>query len=301
MPRIYLTSYATERFEAVQRDLNSSAIQWGIPNILTYREADLKASTYYQQNRSILDEVCGAGYWAWKPYFILQALDHLAENDILFYCDSGSMFVDSPEPLIDLCAKHPQGMILFDARPLTNRQFTKRDCFIRLGCDEPLYWDSRKVIATLLVVRKTASTVAFIKEWLSFCEDRAALTDDANICGQPDLPGYLQHRWDQAILSVLAAKHKLETFRNPTFWGNFLKTPPHRVIGEQIVSPYYLPPEIKTYSDTPQENSPYGTIFVINRLPNYVGKTPIVLPEQKSRKSLLGKVLKILKPLRKSA
>jgi hypothetical protein len=295
MPRVYLTSYATERFESVQRDLNASAIQWGVPNILTYREVDLKSSDYYQRNRSILNEVCGAGYWAWKPYFILQALEHLKENDILFYCDAGSMFVASPEPLIQLCANHPQGMILFDARPLTNRQFTKRDCFIRMGCDDPSYWDTRMVIATLLVIRKTEKVVAFLNKWLAFCHDRAAITDDANVCGQENLPGYLQHRWDQSILSVLAAKYNLETFRNPTLWGNFLKLSPFRVAGEQISSPYKLPPEIKTYAPSPQENSPYGTLFIINRQPNYLGKTLINLPPGKSQKSMLKNILSILR------
>jgi hypothetical protein len=295
MPQVYLTSYATDRFASVQRELNDSAIKWGIPNILAYRESDLKASDYYQQNRSILDEICGGGYWAWKPYFILQALDHLDENDILFYCDAGSQFVDSPEPLIQLCANHPQGIVLFDARPLTNRQFTKRDCFIRMDCDEPLYWDAPKVIATLLVLRKREPTVSLMQEWLSYCRDRAVLTDDANVCGKPDLPHYLQHRHDQSILSLLAAKHKLETFRNPTFWGNFLKSPPFRVAGERIVSPYYLPPEIKTYAATPQENSPYGTIFVINRLPNLVGKQPLVLPGGKTKRSFIRKTLKFLR------
>ncbi len=295
MPRIYLTSYATDRFESVQRDLNASAIQWGVPNILTYRESDLKTSDYYQRNRSILDEVCGAGYWAWKPYFILQALEHLSENDILFYCDAGSMFIDSPEPLIRLCADHPQGVILFDAQPLTNRQFTKRDCFIRMGCDEPLYWDAKKVIATLLVIRKKDSTLALLEEWLAFCQDRAAITDDVNVCGQPDLPGYLVHRHDQSILSILATKHRLETFRNPTFWGNFLKSPPFRVTGEQIISPFYMPLEIKTYAATPQNNSPYGTIFAINRLPNSVGKQQIIHAPLKSKKSFVKKVLNRLR------
>src|SRR5207249_4319605 len=67
--KVFLTSYATERFESVRRDLNASAIQWAIANILSFTQGDLHATAYYQQNRGILDEVCGAGYWAWKPFF----------------------------------------------------------------------------------------------------------------------------------------------------------------------------------------------------------------------------------------
>jgi hypothetical protein len=278
MTRLYLTSYATERFRCVQQDLNASAIKFGIPNILSYNESDLHASEFYLQNKTLLDEVCGAGYWAWKPYFILRAMEHLLEGDILFYCDAGSMFINSPAPLIDICMGHPQGMILFDARPLTNRQFTKRDCFVRMNCDEEKYWNANKVIATILVLRKCPYALGVIREWLTYCCDRAMITDDPNTCGLEDLTGYLQHRWDQAILSVLAAKHSIETFRLPMFWGNYLKLPQFRVPGEHVASPWHMVPEITGYSRKPQENSPYGTLFITNRLPNMVGKKPLLMP-----------------------
>ena len=286
MAKTFLVSYATERFKSVRQELNESAVKFGIAEILSYTEDDLHQSDYYVQNKSILDEICGAGYWAWKPYFVLKALEQLSDGDVLFYCDAGSMFLESPEPLIRLVKEQPQGLVLFDARPLKNRQFTKRDCFARLGCDKPVYWDANKVIATILVVRKCVFSVGFLNEWLQYCQDRAAITDDPNVCGKGELPGYLQHRWDQSILSVLAAKYKTETFRNPTMWGNFLKLPQFRVAGEPVVSPYNLIPKIHDYAAKPQVNSPYGTIFVINRQPNWVGKKPIEIPSSGSRLSL---------------
>jgi hypothetical protein len=291
MARIFVTSYATSNFASVRQDLNESAEHFGISNILSYAESDLLSSDYYAQNRSILDEICGAGYWAWKPYFILKACEALEERDILFYCDAGSMFVSPPEPLVELATKQPQGLVLFDARPLINRQFTKRDCFVRMDCDSDLFWNANKVIATILVIRKCDFAVKFLNEWLYYCKDRAAITDDPNVSGLDDLPGYLQHRWDQAILSVLTAKHSLETFRNPTLWGNFLKLPRYRISGEPVVSPYGLVPDIRTYASIPQKNSPYGTIFVINRQPNYVGKKPLPAPAISTQPSFVRKLL----------
>jgi hypothetical protein len=126
----------------------------GISNILSYSTDDLHGSTFYQLNRSILDAECGAGYWSWKPYFILEALEHLKEGDVLFYCDAGTKFVLPPLPLIELCCQSPTGVIVFDARPLTNRQFTKRDCFIRMDYDALQYWDTHEVIASMIVITK---------------------------------------------------------------------------------------------------------------------------------------------------
>jgi hypothetical protein len=278
MAKAHLVSYATKNFEMVRQELNASARQFGISEVLSYSSEDLYNSEYYRRNRSILDETCGAGCWAWKPYFILQAIERLSEGDILFYCDAGSLFIDSPSPLIDICNSATHGIVLFDARPLTNRQFTKRDCFVRLNCDAPKYWNAHAAIATILVLRKCAAALSVMEEWLTHCYDRAAITDDPNICGQKNLRGFLQHRWDQSILSLLAAKHSLETFRNPTVWGNFLKLPEFRIAGEPVPSPYDLVPAIKGYSDHPQGNSQYGTLFIINRQPNWVGKKPLVVP-----------------------
>ena len=94
-----------------------------------------------------------------------------------------------------------------------------------MDCDELHYWDANKVIATLIVIRKCDFSQKLMQEWLSYCQDPQAITDAPNRCGKDDLPGFLQHRHDQAILSVLVAKHGLETYRNPTIWGNFLKLP----------------------------------------------------------------------------
>jgi hypothetical protein len=286
LSRTHLVSYATARFESVRRDLNESAYKYGISRILSYRETNLHSSSFYKLNRSILDEVCGAGYWAWKPFFIQEAMRQIRDDEIIIYCDAGSKFLESPEPLLEICMNSSTGIVLFDARPLSNRQFTKRDCFVRMECDGPKYWNANIVIATIILLRKSVSSMALVDEWLKYCCDRAAITDDPNLCGLPELEGYAQHRWDQAILSILAAKYSLETFRNPTMWGNFLKLPEFRVQGEEVTSPYGLIPWIEGYSPASQVNSPYGTIFEINRMPNHVGKKPLVMPTnyQKGRR-----------------
>jgi len=272
MKRVFLVSYASERFKRVERDLHESARAYGIENIISYCEYDLYASDYYLQNKSILDEECGGGLWAWKPYFILSALSRLEDGEILLYCDAGSLIVESPSPLIDLAAKQAKGIVLFDARPLKCRQFAKRDSFVRMNCDKPKYWNANKIIATILLVRKSKTAVQFLEEWLHYCQDRATISHDLNTCGLDSFPDFIQHRWDQSILNILATKYKLETYRNPTLWGNFLKLPAFRVPGEQVLSPYNLIQGICTYSRSPQRNSRYGTIFAINRKPNFIGK-----------------------------
>ena len=266
--KIALTSYATGKFLPYQKELNESATRWGIAEIFSYGRGELEDSEFYRENKSILDEPCGAGLWAWKPFFILKALEHLGEGDLLLYCDSGSRIVQDPSPLFKIGTEQPAGLVLFDARPLTNRQFTKRECFVEMGCDREEYWDATKVIATALLVRKCSSSLKMIEEWQGFCRARAAIANERVHPEILELPGYIQHRNDQSILSVLAKKYNLETYRNPSHWGDYLKLPAFRVKKEKIKSPFGLPLGIKKYAREPQANSPYGTVFEFNRLLN---------------------------------
>ncbi len=50
--------------------------------------------------------------------------------------------------------------------------------------------------------------------------------------GKPNLPGFKDHRHDQAILAMLAIKYGLHTFRDPSQWGN------HAITTRWHESPY---------------------------------------------------------------
>ena len=187
-------------------------------------------------------------------------------------CDAGSYFLESPEPLIDICDSNESGMMIFENFPLKNRQFCKRDSFVNLDCDEEYFWNAVHCVAGVNLFKKTPYVTSFVKEWLESCQNIHSLTDLANKCGLPNLEGFIAHRHDQSVLSILVAKYKLETYRYPTVWGNFVKLPEFRAAGEQIMYPYGLQDIQGRYSDCPKANSPYGTIFQVNREP--MGKLP---------------------------
>lgn len=296
MKSVHLTSYATARFEGVRSDLVESAKRFGFENIHSHDEAELKSTDFYTNNKTLLDEVCGAGFWVWKPFFILQDLEKLKFGEVLFYCDAGCKFLSSPAPLIKIALEAE--LVLFDARPLKNRQFTKRACFTLMACDSPQYHEAHTVIATTLIIKKTQRTVDFIKEWLSFCINPRIVDSSRHQTDLPELSGFLQHRCDQAVLSLLACKHKINTFRNPSKWGNYLKPLSFRVTGEYVGSPYGLPPKIKTYAKQLQENSPYGEILEFNRLPNMLGKQPLPVSNQTTKKMLIGIARRIYRSFR---
>jgi FkbM family methyltransferase len=156
--------------------------------------------------------------------------------------------------------------------------------FVNLGCDAEPYWNAVHCVAGVNLFRKGPYATRFVEAWLEACLNPYSLTDLPNRCGLPDLEGFVTHRHDQAVLSVLVAKYTLETYRYPTKWGNFVKMPAYRVPGEEVVYPYHLKDIGGQYSPTPKLNSPYGTIFQVNR----------EIPGGSSRQTKLEKVTSIV-------
>jgi hypothetical protein len=264
----YLVSYSTKEYYRRHAELNESAGKFGLHNVISFYDHDLKATPFYQKNIEILINPKGAGFWLWKPYFIRRALDQIYEGDSLLYVDSGSLFVSGPRDLFNICKTNKTGILAFDTWPLNNSQWTKRDTFINLGADEPRYWEAKHIIATVIAFKKSKFTVDFVDEWLEKCQNVNSITDIKNINGKENLQDFIGHRMDQSILSILIEKYKIETYRNPSKWGNFLKMPAFREKGEYVGYPYGVRDSMIGYSPNPYFNSPYRTIFEFNRGPD---------------------------------
>jgi hypothetical protein len=263
MDSVHLVSFASNYFSEQQKAMELSAKKYGILDVISYTEKDLIDSDFYNENIEVFKQSRGFGHWLWKPYFILKAIESIADNDILCYVDAGSMFVNSPATLISFAKNNESGIVAFDCWPLTNHQWTKRDTFVNLNCDIPDFWYAKHVIATVILFRKTPVVILFLKEWLTACLEKTSLIEGITN-GNRNIEGFVQHREDQAIFSVLIKKYNIETYRNPSKWGNFLKLPKYRKRNEFVSYPYLVENSINQYSDKPYVNSPYYTIFEFN-------------------------------------
>jgi hypothetical protein len=127
-----------------------------------------------------------------------------------------------------------------------------------MGCDEPRFHDAPMLDASILVLRKSMRTMEFVDEWLGYARVQEILTDCPNVSGLANLDGFVDHRHDQAVLSLIAAKHDIQLFRGPSRFGNHAKSPEWRVPGEWLRAPYG--------ADRVYAASLYGTIIDHHRL-----------------------------------
>jgi len=254
---VVLVNYATAPFFAAQQLQNESAERFGVTTVRSFKPKDLERTDFYRRHRPVLEAPRGAGYWLWKPYFIEHVLGLLREEDVLIYADCGVQVVADLAPLIDLC-RSGDGVVLFACHGHQNSTWTKRDCFILTGCDDPSYHEAEQVCGGYLVLRRSKRAIEIVQRWLHCCQNPLILTDRPNACGKPNLPGFRDHRHDQAVLSLLAQQDQLQPFRDPSQWGNHFKLPAFRTPGEWTAHPY-------SDSDQPWTNSQYPTLFNLHR------------------------------------
>jgi hypothetical protein len=59
-------------------------------------------------------------------------------------------------------------------------------------------------------------SIEFLEATREAIRDPAVLTDAPNVCGLPNLEGFVEHRHDQSVLTIMAQRWGIRTFRAPS-------------------------------------------------------------------------------------
>lgn len=178
----------------------------------------------------------GFGYWCWKPQVILQILDKMEKGDILQYTDAGCHLNRAGRwrltQYFDMAEESPIGIIAFQGKPpsrplpplpcapldLTESRWTKGDLLDHLGVRSDRFITGTQTIgAGVIFVRKCDSAVEIIREWAAIIDGAFELLDDTP-SKSPNEPGFVEHRHDQAIFSLLCKKRGVETLSSYEYW-----------------------------------------------------------------------------------
>lgn len=243
---IYLINYANSKYKLQQAYNTKSAYLFGKANVvIEYSPKDIDPK-FIDANKSIFKYKRGDGLWLWKPYIIKKTLNRIMEGDYLFYCDSGSILINNIQHLIKAMELSGQSMMLFEL-PLLERQFTKRETFIMLDYSD---YSKNQILASYILLKNSEYTRNFIDTWLNYCCDERVISPKIFNNDITEFSDYFEHREDQSILSILAHKLKIPTFRDPSHYGN---------------RPWEYSSSKWVYNPQKYENSPYPKILVSNR------------------------------------
>ncbi len=288
---IHLVSFGTciedvdyQDTELRQIRLHESGKKIGIKSHFPYKRSDFVKTDFYQKHKDICDETKGAGYWLWKPYYILETLKKIKDNDFLIYTDNSLYFIEKIDILLDICQKNNGFFLIGMDSGGQISTFTQRSTFVGMDMDTEVYYTHKGTEANFQIYQKNEKTLAFVEEWLSYCCKEHILKENPNF-HLPNIEGFKFHKHDMSILSLLRAKYNIEGFRAPYQFGNDNKMPVYRVEGEWLMSGKYKENDIF-------ENSPYPTLLTWDK-DGFGVKRPF--SHWFNPIKLLGKIRRILK------
>ncbi len=201
MVKIHLITYANEIFVDKQKDLAKKCNLYPDWISHSYAPSDIEKTLLYEHYKDILNQKRGAGYWLWKPWIILNTLYEADENDVIFYIDAGDIFDESIDKFIKEEIVSSDKDIFCIVGDRINEDYTKRDCFVGMGCDNAIFHNCLQLEAGVLIIKNTAYAKNFIKQWLQYCCDSRLLTDIPNQLGLENFESFKDHRHDQSILT----------------------------------------------------------------------------------------------------
>ena len=204
--------------------------------ILIYSEKDLDVKFKQHFAEQLHYGVRGYGYWSWKPQVILQALELMQEGDILQYTDAGCHLnrngIDRLNEYFDITDNTESGILAFQTKepafPLPYDGRKLLDCLDYKWIKGDLldYFDirskdsilqSQTITATVIFIKKTPDTIRFVNQWLDVIKYDFTLIDDTK-SNSPNMDGFIEHRHDQAIFSILGKIHNIQTVSSYEYW-----------------------------------------------------------------------------------
>lgn len=159
------------------------------------------------KNSQLLSQKRGGGYWIWKPY-IIAAMLAATDAEYLIYCDCGSTFVKPLADLIQVMHDTNAAILAFDMTSYGRResQWTKGELFRALEATEPFFTDTGQMGGTASVWRVCDESRQFAKLWLELACRPSLVNDAPSADGKGDWPGFIEHRHDQSLFSLLIKK-----------------------------------------------------------------------------------------------
>ena len=209
-------SYADGKYRRFQRYNDASARRFGqVDKIYNYSSEDIDID-FKEANADIFSIQRGSGLWLWKPYLIDKTLSKMNEGDFLIYTDAAVAFLRDINGLIDKLIISNQDIMLFDL-PFIESQWTNPSVLESLNANIPAITLSNQRNGAIILLKKNASTSAFVKKWLALCCDIKLLQGSNKVPDKNSL--FINHREDQSILSVLSKEEGIDSFTDPTDYG----------------------------------------------------------------------------------
>lgn len=210
--KLVLCSFGDSRYKASRERLQEQADDFELFDAIhLYNEYDLSDSFREDFKEYLHAGMRGFGYWVWKPRIILDTLAKMNDGDVLLYVDMGCHLNSrGKEKLFSYWQEVKQnesGLLVAELEAIRKECFWTKgdvlDYFQVRGTEKML---SPQYQAGVVFIRKKPKTVTLIQSWLDLYYENFHLLDDTP-SRSPNEEGFVEHRHDQSVLSLLLKGH----------------------------------------------------------------------------------------------
>lgn len=209
---MYLVNFATfGEYKKIQ-EFQSERLAKFFQDIFPFNDNWVRETRFYHDNKNLFETAeTGFGYCSWKPLIMLEAFRRIDYGDKLLYSDTADEIYnrDFYGWADSRCSQ--LGGRLFNLNYYKHGEWTKRDCFLGMDCDTERYWNHRQLEAGTIVLEKNLSNAKLLYEWLYWNGIPHIINKEPNVLGKENLPGFIDHRTDQSILTNLVIRNGYET------------------------------------------------------------------------------------------
>lgn len=214
---VYFCSFGDSHYANSRERITFQATQFEIfKNLFIYSEHDLDVDFRNRFKSQLKLGSKGYGYWVWKPFLILKCLEKIRDNDILLYLDIGCHLNIKGKNrffhYLEKVRKNKLGILVTQLDFSKPEKFwTKGDLLdflqVRYRFD---ILSSPQYQGGILLIRKNNEAISIIKKWLDVFYTNFNLVDDSPSIST-NIEGFIEHRNDQSVISLLLKKSKAAT------------------------------------------------------------------------------------------
>lgn len=240
MGKKILLTFADHRLWRSLRRITKQAQSFNyFDRIVALNESSLSDEFSQHYSSKLKSGSRGFGYWVWKPHIIKETLAKMEEGDDLLYIDAGChlnpMGKKRLEEYYEALQSSRHGIIAFQAVPpaidisplkydgrslpdQSNYKYIKGDLFDYFGVrNKKEYTHSQAIGAGIILIKKCKSSVALINEWNFIIQHDFSLLDNT-VSKSPNFNGFIEHRHDQAIWTLLCLKYDIDVLSAYEYW-----------------------------------------------------------------------------------
>jgi len=220
MKKLYIT-FSGEAYDETTSRIVEFAPRFGADEVLVYDDCWLMNQEFYTLNKWLWTypdtqdpkrKPRGFGWFCWKPFIILNALERCKPGDIVLYTDADTFPIHDFSMLYAECARIG-GTMLFNAYGCDHMEWCKEDCYVVMGGQSEYRGHKTHGVARFMLFQKGSwKAQQFLMEWLTYCLNPLATTFDRSLLSV-DHAAFKEHRTEQAIMTNLAYKYGHKLYR----------------------------------------------------------------------------------------